>query len=397
MTNNITQFKYCYGCGVCSISCPQKIIKIELIDGFFRPIIIDTDKCIDCGLCLKNCGFNYNQPIQDTSFELKGYAAWSNNKDIRRICSSGGIGFEIGRQLLYQGYKVIGVRYNVVSEKAEHYISETEEQLIESIGSKYIQSFTEDAFTQINKKNKYLVIGTPCQIDSLRHYIKTKKIEENFILVDFFCHGVPSMLLWKKYLKHVKKQLRSRNIKYVFWRNKTEGWHKPFNICFDIESPKKIKHSYLDYLRRDLREHDYISSNTSGDDFYHFFFKHHCLGPQCTKDCKYKYVHSSADIRIGDLWGNTYKENEDGVSGVVVFTKKGLDVINHLNNVTIKPEAIAVVGEAQLKKSAKPSKESNMVFKLIRTNVSLKVITTLVSISEFRDRVINKIKRSVYK
>ena len=56
---NISIFRNCYGCGVCSLICPQKIISIELNgDGFYEPRITDTDRCIDCGLCLNACAFN---------------------------------------------------------------------------------------------------------------------------------------------------------------------------------------------------------------------------------------------------------------------------------------------------------------------------------------------------
>lgn len=60
------------------------------------------------------------------------------------------------------------------------------EELIPSIGSKYIQSYTVDGFKAIDRKQKYLVTGTPCQIDSFRRYIRKFKKEENFILMDFF-------------------------------------------------------------------------------------------------------------------------------------------------------------------------------------------------------------------
>lgn len=107
-------------------------------------------------------------------------------------CSSGGVGFEISKILLEQGYKICGVRYNPTLNRAEHYISVSKEELVQSAGSKYIQSYTVDGFRSIDRKEKYLVVGTPCQIDSFRRYIRKNHIEENFILMDFFCHGVPS-------------------------------------------------------------------------------------------------------------------------------------------------------------------------------------------------------------
>ena len=73
---------------------------------------------------------------------------------VRRKCSSGGAGFEIGKYLLGQGYKVCGVRFDADKNRAEHYIATTVEELIPSAGSKYIQSYTVDGFKAVNRKEK---------------------------------------------------------------------------------------------------------------------------------------------------------------------------------------------------------------------------------------------------
>ena len=78
----------------------------------------------------------------------------------------------MGRTLIGEGYKVCGVRYNAERNRAEHYVATTIEELIPSIGSKYIQSYTVDGFKAINRNEKYLVTGTPCQIDSFRRYLQ---------------------------------------------------------------------------------------------------------------------------------------------------------------------------------------------------------------------------------
>ena len=64
------------------------------------------------------------------------------------------------------------MRYNTELARAEHYIATTIDELRPSIGSKYIQSYTINGFSSINRKQKYLVTGTPCQIDSFRRYIR---------------------------------------------------------------------------------------------------------------------------------------------------------------------------------------------------------------------------------
>ena len=179
----------CYGCGVCATVCAKKAISIKLnSNGFYVPSL-DIELCTNCGLCAEVCGFLHD----DLAFNEQpkyGYGAWSNNPVVRKRCSSGGIGYEIGKYLLQEGYKLCGVRYNADKHIAEHYIAIDQNQWMLSIGSKYIQSYTVDAFKSINRKEKYLVTGTPCQIDSFRRYIKLFNIEHNFVLMDFFCHIV---------------------------------------------------------------------------------------------------------------------------------------------------------------------------------------------------------------
>ena len=197
---NVSGIKDCYGCGLCATICPQHIVTITLnTNGFYEPHITDKSRCTDCGLCTEVCSCLHD----DLSLKkrcIRSYAAWSNDAQVRRKCSSGGVGFEVGRTLMGEGYKVCGVRYNAETNCAEHYIAATIEELIPTIGSKYIQSYTVNGFKAINRKEKYLVTGTPCQIDSFRRYIQKFHCEDNFILMDFFCHSVPSMLLWKKYI-----------------------------------------------------------------------------------------------------------------------------------------------------------------------------------------------------
>lgn len=151
--NNISTIHHCYGCGVCATVCTKNIINISHNkDGFYEPRLTDIDKCTHCGLCLDVCAFNHEALSLKTNFKIESYAAWSNEEAVRRKCSSGGIGFEIGRALINEGYKVCGVRYNVDKECAEHYIASTVEELIFSVGSKYIQSYTLDGFKSINRK-----------------------------------------------------------------------------------------------------------------------------------------------------------------------------------------------------------------------------------------------------
>ena len=347
MINNISNVHDCYGCGVCATACGRKIIEIGLNeDGFYEPHITDPNKCTNCGICTEVCAY-LHEDLSLQNQEIHPYAAWSKDHLVRRKCSSGGAGFEIGKYLLGQGYKVCGVRYNAEKNRAEHYIATNVEELIPSAGSKYIQSYTVDGFKAINRKEKYLVTGSPCQIDSFRRYIRKFRCEDNFVLLDFFCHGVPSMLVWRKYTEWAEKQVGK--ITYASWRNKWTGWHDSWAMGIDGEEHgEKINwHDSYDMLIREKKS--YIESRLSqGDMFYQLFLGDCCLGKQCYDHCKYKYNRSSADIRIGDLWGKTYNDDEDGVSGAVAFTQKGNEVLKQCNCELVE-HSFDVVAEGQMK------------------------------------------------
>lgn len=328
---NVGDIKNCYGCGVCAMACGKHIVEIVLNgDGFYEPCITDRERCTDCGLCAEVCSYSHDGlSLKDVC--IKSYAAWSNDEAIRRKCSSGGLAFEIGRTLIDEGYKVCGVRYDADKHRAEHYIASTVEELIPSIGSKYIPSYTVDGFKAIDRKGKYLLTGTPCQIDSFRRYLRRFGNEDNFVLLDFFCHGVPSMLMWDKYVAWAEE--RVGKLTGASWRDKSTGWHDSWAMAMDGQKGERL-----------------IARWTQGDMFYRLFLSDSCLGKACYVKCKFKYDRSSADIRIGDLWGKAYSGNQEGVSAAVAFTRKGAEVLRKCDCV-LTEHPFEAAAEGQMKES----------------------------------------------
>jgi coenzyme F420-reducing hydrogenase beta subunit len=344
---NVSENKNCYGCGVCSKVCAKNLIEINLnSEGFYEPVIAELDKCTDCGLCASVCSYNFEQPSLIPS-HVNSYAVWSKDDLVRKRCSSGGAAFEIGRTLINQGYKVCSVRYNVEKGRAEHYIASNIDDLWDSVGSKYIQSYTLDALTQIDIKEKYLFVGTPCQVDSMRRYAKKRKAEDNFVFVDFFCHGVPSMHLWNKYIVSISKKIGRPTS--VSWRNKRSGWHDSYGM--EIENKEKAK--------------IYLSKMSNGDLFYNLFLSNVCLGKACYSKCKYKYISSAADIRIGDAWGKLYKNNDDGVSVAIAFSNKGSEILNQIDCELIAHQ-LDDIAEGQLRHTLKEPLERGLVMSLLK-------------------------------
>lgn len=348
--NNIFSTVNCFGCGVCTVACPKGIIKLsQNNNGFYEPHIENIEQCVNCGICLNVCSF-HNEGLCESNSVLKSYGAWSMNEKIRRKCSSGGIGYELGKVILAEGGKVCGVRYNNEKHIAEHFIAHEDNELEQTIGSKYIQSNTVDGFKEIDLTNKHLVIGTPCQIDSFRRYVKLKKKEDNIVFMDFFCHGTPSMLAWRMYCKIVESEIGP--IRNVTWRDKHYGWHDSWNMCFNKNEDNLYKKE---------------SRWSKGDVFYRLFLGDYCMNPACHKNCKFKYNNSSADIRIGDAWGTLYKNDQFGVNSLIVFTKKGLEYVNKMqNSCVLEEQPFEIVAEAQMKKNCGKAFTSGYVMSLLR-------------------------------
>ena len=111
-----------------------------------------------------------------------------------------------------------------------------------------------------------------------------------------------------------------------------------------------------------------------------------------SKNCKFKYDKSSADIRIGDLWGKTYAEDEKGVSAAIAFTEKGERVIS-ATKCELKEHPFETVAEGQMKKNIRPAHTSWIARMMLRSkrrdipNIWLKIIFILERIIRIPERI----------
>lgn len=379
------QIHSCYGCGLCSIACPESIVDMKLsAEGFYIPVISNKDKCIHCDLCEKVCsyadGFLSQPPL-----EIQGYVGCSKDRHTKETCASGGIGFEIARHLISKGYKACGVKYSNIDNRAEHFVADTVEDFEKSKGSKYLQSYTIEGFKKLNNKDKWVVFGCPCQVDSLRRWIKLKKMEENYVLVDFFCHGVPSYYLWDSFLASSRKAHDLQKFDEVKFRDKRGG-------------------SGMDSFKVVLRsgQEEIVSKSRSEDMFYRFFLGNYCLNASCYDKCKFKNLQSSADIRIGDLWEKATQQGHEGFSAVFVNSQKGMSILSGLNETCLlKREALNIVSDGQMVNRLEMPRIRNKVIRDLSKGKSLAYIYTYLAISRkikrlpsyMVKRIINLFKR----
>lgn len=186
-------------------------------------------------------------------------------------------------------------------------------------------------------------------------------------------------------------------ITYASWRNKFEyGWHDSWLMGMDGDKTSKPIDWHDSYNLLIREKKTFVQSRMSqGDLFYKLFLGDICIGSQCEKQCKYKYDKSSADIRIGDLWGEVYKDDEKGVSALVSFTPKGEKIINNLKNVTLVKHPLNIVAEGQMKSNSKSKTMSPLIMYVLRNGYGLNGIPFKVVYNI--QRIINVIKIKIKK
>lgn len=312
MKSNIcdnSNLRVCTGCGICASICGTKAITIQLdVEGYYKPIV-DEQKCVECGLCKKSC-YKYDESLLQIDKVVVCYAAVNKNANQLKSSSSGGISRLLMEECIARGYKVFGCAYNTEENIAKSVVASTMEELDLFYGSKYFQSYTVEGFEEITKdrtNQKYAIFGTPCQIYAFSQTTKYKRTPEKYLLVDVFCHGCPSMKLWKSYLAHTNKITNCTKYDKVAFRSKSYGWHE---YCFDFFNKGK------QYTCKKIN-----------DPFYEMFFSMDIMNEACY-DCNSRSSMAYGDIRLGDYWGSKYDMDMKGVSAVVAKTPLGLEYFN---------------------------------------------------------------------
>jgi coenzyme F420-reducing hydrogenase beta subunit len=312
----------CTSCGLCAVTCAKKCISIVLNkSGFYAPVIDET-KCNYCGECTSVCyKFHCEDSGNASAYEGKSViAAIDNDKQELLTVSSGGVGNRLANHFYNRGYKVCGVVFDPHTDICKHMIAQTSQDLERFKTSKYLQSNTLDAFSNFKKSEKYVVFGTPCQIFGLRKYIQKKKIEDRFLLVDFFCRGTPTLLLWQKYKEYIQRNFGLNGFDKVTFRDKSIGWHK-FSMRIVDETGKVYSRTVYEDL------------------FYSFFLKNTCFNKACY-DCMFRYEAVYSDIRLGDFWGEKYYPHDEGVSLTILCTERGQQAWEEIRSLFTEEECL---------------------------------------------------------
>lgn len=339
---NISCVQKCSGCGACASICAQRAIEICLNDDGFYTSQVNHKRCIDCGLCTKVC-MHLASDDERVSFisESKKYKAKLLSEEISSS-SSGGIAYALMHYGLKNGYSVLGVRYDPTENIAKFSIADSFKEIEAFRGSKYIQAKTYPEIDISDRKKKYLFIGTPCQVYGYSRVAELQNRRDDFIFVDFFCHGVPSMLVWKKYIKEFTQD---RLVEALTFRDKLHGYHK-FVITVLMKDGEKKE-----------------SAERKNNPFYQLFDSGYVMSEGCY-DCPLRYTKSAADIRIGDFWDD---KNGDYYSRAAICSQAGLDFFEGIKSELSYSEAEFRLSKDKISKH-NIEKIRKIVFSSIRAN-----------------------------
>lgn len=302
----------CTGCGLCYAVCNRKAIHFKNDALGFRFPIIDSDKCIECGLCRKKC-----PAINPVNRERMNdcYLAWAKDDTIHYESSSGGMAYILQRYVLKNGGYIIGCIWDDDFNAVLTVIDDLE-KLQKTIGSKYVQSYIADsAWSEIKERNKAgqkgVVIGLPCQVAALKAFVNAGT---NILFIDLLCRGGCSPACLKTHLLHLRKKKRFPKITDIRFRGGD-------NDC----SITLWNGSEIVYKGAQFR-----------DAYFYSFMKHGLLHESCYH-CQYANSNRVSDITLADFWGIDSefikdKHQLNGTNLVLIHSEKGMAAWNNVKD-----------------------------------------------------------------
>lgn len=325
----VCELNMCNGCMACVEKCHRNAITIK-DDLKYYNALVDTKKCVDCGLCTKVCPRENDNDMSKPKWWYQGWA----DSEIREHASSGGAASAIIRTFIKNG----GYVASCLFDSGKFVFEVTNEMAVarKFAGSKYVKSNPEKIYGKIQSllkaNQKVLFIGLPCQVAAVNQFIKDKT---NLVTADLICHGTPSPYLLKKCLQEYGHDINTLTdinfrIKSLYELNR-DG------------KPIAAFHTMDNYLIAFLHSYDYTENCYS---------------------CKFATLDRVSDITLGDSWGTELSgEVKNGVSLILCQSEKGKELIEsaglNLLDVDINN---AISHNEQLNKPSKCSKSRDQFF-----------------------------------
>ena len=295
----VCKLNKCVGCHACEDLCPKGAIQI--VDGVeYLNAVIDEERCINCNICDKVCQVNH--PIEKMK-PVKWFQGWSENEDVRKKSSSGGLAAELSRTIVKEG----GLVCSCVFEDGQFVFkfAECVEDLKKFAGSKYVKSNPTGGYkiikAQLNEDKTVLFIGLPCQCAAVKK--TTEKVKKGTLYtVDLICHGTPSPEILNSFFNQYHCSLK--DIQTIRFRDKGQ---------FSLEKDEK---HFVTPGSMDCYSVAFLNGLTYTENCY---------------ECVYADSHRVTDITIGDSWGTELSESGKGVSLIICNTEMGKELARRSN------------------------------------------------------------------
>lgn len=323
--NNIDH-TICTGCMMCSDVCKKSAISFKIEKGFWFPSV-NSNLCVNCGLCVKKCPALHKAP--SVSGPISCYGAKSRNETVRWNSTSGGFFSELAYKIIAAGGFVIGASYGKDNEIL-HTIESTKEGVEKLRQSKYAQSNTAGIYQRVLDLLKTDVIvlfcGTACHVEALKAFLG--KEYTNLLTMDFVCLGICSPIVYRKYLDMMERKYMSK-INRVWFKNKQTGW-RSIGTQLDFANGK------IYYRPGGL---DLFMCAFVGDSI--------AMRKSC-ETCKFRKIPHNSDFTVADFWGvenvRPDKDDNKGLSAVFVNSEKGVTwferIAENLDFFETTPESI---------------------------------------------------------
>lgn len=305
----------CTGCGACMNTCKVGAITMQSQnDGFLYPVI-NVDKCIECGQCVKSC-----HAVGEKMFYKPAvcYAAKIKEDSVLSYSTSGGVFYALAASVLNDNGVVYGCIFN------KHYdaiISRAEslEQIMPMHGSKYVWSNPSQSYPNVKQDleagRKVLYTCLPCQAAGLKKFLR--KHYDNLYIVDVLCGGSPSPYAFQKYLDTLTTDAKERKELHFQFRDKEK-----YGSGVDCT-----------YLLNGKKHHENYLENSF---YFAFSSKSRITWRKSCYSCDYKSINRVSDMTIGDYWGvERYHDSfhpHDGVSVILINSDNGAWLFENIKN-----------------------------------------------------------------
>lgn len=325
--NNISS-KLCNFCGTCVGVCPVDCLSLDK-----EKIVFDEKKCINCGLCFKNCqGVEFDFPKarkifnrRDTKFnELIGsydsfFIAQTKDQDILKDSSSGGLVPTVLMRMLEK--KLVDGAILIAKNKKSPLgykiiIAKTREDVLQRCQSLYQLVPLNSILKKIGKSDlkNLAFVGLPCHVEAIRKLQMSgnetaKKIK---LILGLFCGLTQSFSA----LELVFRKLKIRKEDIVDFSYRGGAW--PGGL----------------YIK--TKDKEYFLGKEGYEFMYYMFAPRRCL--LC-----YDYTNEFADASFGDAWSK--QPSKGGWSEVIVRNKLIKDIL-----LDLKKESKIVLEESNLDK-----------------------------------------------